>query len=441
MKSFDDELNDAIQKALHDSFENFERKPGASIDQKIYEALDKPTRVRPLLLSAAAVLLLLLGFGVKEMNERYASLRAITRSRATNEELKEGTNVVPLHGSIVVSADQPSHTHRSAHANPAKPNVRRPLRTATPAKPASILHEHAKPVPYKVKAGAGPVLPAENNTLPVMETEPALPVQIQDNAVASRAIDANEIATGRLVPLPVDLAMPEISFDANVEDSTLLEPEPRPVREKLDFPRYQPSDKKSFAWIFNLSATNTFQSIYLLPNAESRILKVSFPVSTANLGYKFSAGFQTLGLQWLFHYSHLSWKAEYIYAIDEFKADEQGANRYVFERLGKAETVTSKVELAGVGIKKQFDFKGKRSGRFFAQIGADYSRQLQSSGRNFLTGSISAGKIFTVNKTTDFIVGPYFEYNFNKVPTAEYSIKVRPNQVGLSLGLRMNRTK
>lgn len=441
MKSFDDELNDAIQKALHDSFENFERKPRASIDQKIYEALDKPARVRPLLLSAAAVLLLLLGFGVKEMSERYASFRAITRSRATNEELKERANVVPLHGNIVVSTDQPSHTRHNASVNPARPNIHRPLKTTAPAKPASMLHGHTKPVPYKVKAGAEAVLPAQNNTSPVIESEHALPVQIQDNAVAYHDMDVNEIATGRVVPLPVDLAMPAISLDLNSEDSTSGEPEPRPVREKLDFPRYQPSDKKSFAWIFNLSATNTFQSIYLLPNAESRILKVSFPVSTANLGYKFSAGFQTLGLQWLFHYSHLSWKAEYIYAIDEFKADEQGANRYVFERLGKAETVTSKVELAGVGIKKQFDFKGKRSGRFFTQIGADYSRQLQSSGRNFLTGSISAGKVFTMNKNTDLIIGPYFEYNFNKVPTAEYSIKVRPNQVGLSLGLRMNRAK
>ena len=166
MKSFDDELNDAIQKALHDSFENFERKPGASIDQKIYDALDKPARVRPLLLSAAAVLLLLLGFGVKEMSERYASLRSITRSRATNEELKEGANVVPLHGNIVVSADEPSHTHHSARTNPSKPNVRKPLKTAAPAKPANMLHEPAKPVFNKAKAGAGPVHPVETTRCP-----------------------------------------------------------------------------------------------------------------------------------------------------------------------------------------------------------------------------------------------------------------------------------
>ena len=441
MKSFDDELNDAIQKALHDSFENFERKPGASIDQKIYDALDKPARIRPLLLFAAAALLLLLGFGVKEMSERYASFQSITRSQSasTQEEPKENATVVPLHGSIVVSADQPSQEKNTIRANAAKPTIRKPLKTTAPEKPANILHEHSKPVSTKVRVGAGPILRAENHALPFMESEHTLPVQIPNNPIGR--INVNAIAIGRLSSLPVDLVMPEISHAVNAGDSTLQAPEPQPAREKLDFPRYQPSNKKSFAWLFNLSATNTFQSIYLLPNAESRILKVSFPVSTANLGYKLSAGFQTLGFQWLFHYSHLSWKAEYIYAIDEFKADEQGANRYVFERLGKAETVTSKVELAGIGIKKQFDFKGKRTGRFFARIGADYSRQLQSSGQNFVTGAISAGKIFTVNKTTDLTIGPYFEYNFNKVPTSEYSIKVRPNQVGLSVGLRINRMK
>ena len=191
---------------------------------------------------------------------------------------------------------------------------------------------------------------------------------MQEDAITYRNIDANPIATGSLALPPVDLAMPEISYDVNSEDSTLQAPEARPVREKLDFPRYQPSDKKSFAWIFNLSATNTFQSIYLLPNAESRILKVSFPVSTANLGYKLSAGFQTLGFQWLFHYSHLSWKAEYIYAIDEFKADEQGANRYVFERLGKAETVTSKVELAGIGVKSSSISKANVADAFLRKL-------------------------------------------------------------------------
>lgn len=439
MKSFDDELNDAIQKALHDSFENFERKPGASIDQKIYDALDKPAKVRPLLLSTAAALLLLLGFGVKEISERYASFRSITHSRTINNEHKENATVVPLHGSIVVNADQPSQEKNAIRTNAAKPTIRKTRKTVPSENPANILPERSKPVFTKAKTSPEPVLRAENHALAFLESGHALPVQTAINPIGR--INVNAIAIGRLSSLPVDLVMPEISDAANAGDSALQAPESQPVREKLDFPRYQPSNKKSFAWLFNLSATNTFQSIYLLPNAESRILKVSFPVSTANLGYKLSAGFQTLGFQWLFHYSHLSWKAEYIYAIDEFKADEQGANRYVFERLGKAETVTSKVELAGIGIKKQFDFKGKRTGRFFARIGADYSRQLQSSGQNFVTGAISAGKAFTMNKNTDLTIGPYFEYNFNKVPTAEYSIKVRPNQVGLSVGLRVNRTR
>ncbi|MBO9616293.1 MAG: hypothetical protein J7619_26600 [Dyadobacter sp.] len=441
MKSFDDELNDAIQKALHDSFENFERKPGASIDQKIYEALDKPSRVRPLLLFAAATLLLLLGFGVVEMRDRYTSFRSITDSRPTNQALEETASVVPLHGNIVVSADQPSHAQNSTHANLAKPGIRKPQETVAPVKTAHIHsdRERAKPAFEKIRAVAAPVSPAKNNLPTVTGGEYTLPVQTTSSPVSHASVSA--IAPGSLSPLLVDLTMPEISDVSHAEDSTLQAPANQPVKEKLDFPRYQPSDKKSFAWLFNLTATNTFQSIYLLPNAESRILKVSFPVSTANLGYKLGAGFQIAGFQWLFHYSHLSWKAEYIYAIDEFKADEEGANRYVFERLGKAETVTSKVELAGIGLKKQFNFKSKRTGRFFTQIGVDYSRQLQSSGQNFITGALSAGKVLTVNKTTDLTVGPYFEYNFNKVHTAEYSIKVRPNQVGLSVGLRINRTK
>jgi hypothetical protein len=438
MKSFDDELNDAIRKALHDSFENFEKKPGASIDQKIHDALDRPSRIRPLWLFAAATLLLLLGFGVTEMHERYTSFRAITHSQPTREEPKESATVVPLHGSILVNADQPTDQKKGSHTNPPKAPIRRPLKKAAPLKTTEILHAHAKPATGKVRHDAGLVFTAHNRPVPVMaHTGYALPAQKQESRIAH----ANPITIGEPAPLPVDLAMPEISSMKSAEDSVSNVPAHEAAREKLDLPRYQPPGKKSFAWLFNLTATNTFQSIYLLPNAESRILKVSFPVSTANLGYKFSAGFQTLGFQWLFHYSHLSWKAEYIYAIDEFKADEEGANRYVFERLGKAETVTSKAELAGIGIKKQFDFKGKRTGRFFAQMGLDYSRQLQSSGQDFVTGTISAGKVFAVNKTTDLVIGPYFEYNFNKVATAEYSIKVRPNQAGLSVGLRINRTR
>src|SRR5690606_16740838 len=158
--------------------------------------------------------------------------------------------------------------------------------------------------------------------------------------------------SGDLAPLPVALVLPEITHTVRAGDSTFQFVTPRSIQKKLDIPKYQPSEKKSFAWLFNLAATNTFQIVSLFPKPESRILKVSFPVSTANIGYNFGAGFQTMGFQILLKYSHLSWKAEYVYATDELKADEHEPKRYVFERLGKAETVTSKLDMAGIGVKK-----------------------------------------------------------------------------------------
>lgn len=428
MKSFDDELNDAIQKVLHDSFENFGKEPRASIDQKIYKALNKPARVRPLIwLSSAAMLLLLAGFGVMKMRGRYDALRSITHAGSAGRASIDTATTVGRTGGSVVKVGRPSHTENYSDINTAESVIGDSFEIDTYSKPANTFQEN-----WELASDN-----ARNNAEPVFANA------ISQSSAAERGdmLSASPIPAHALLALPVTLALPEIGDPASADNSTLTAAVPRPEPKRLDFPQYQPSDKKSFAWLFNVNATNTFQSIYLLPNAESRILKVSFPVSTANLGYKFSAGFQAMGLQTLFNYSHMSWKAEYIYAIDEFKADEHETDRYVIERLGKAETVTSKMDMAGIGIRKQLDFKGRRTGRFFAQFGLDYSRQIRTDGHDFLGGSMSAGKIIAVNKNTDLIVGPYFQYSFAKVPTAEYSIKVRPNQVGLSAGLRINRTK
>ncbi|TLV01526.1 hypothetical protein [Dyadobacter luticola] len=410
MNSYEDELNDAIQKALQNSLGNLEKMPEASVDKKIYKALrSKSRKPRPLILLSAVGLLMMLGFGIYSLS-----------------------------GHEVFSKNKNHHAVTSK-----KPVTK--LKTVTDAENKTVKNREASTVNTVLNVTKTDQKKKNLNTIPTIYLPYQLPPPDEHRTVFDVEKPVNPLFTSNVVPIPVAMRLPEIGIADSTPDSAaaavVAEEETKSVWEKLDIPKIDPVKSKSYAWLFNVVATHTFQSIYLLPSAQSRILKVSFPNSVGNLGYKFSAGVQAGGFQVLLNYSHLRWKAEYVFAVDEFKADEYASKKYVFERLGVAQTVANKLDIIGVGVNKQLNFKSRHLGRTFGQFGFAYARPLQAGSQNFLSGNISAGKKIMLNAKTDLTIGPYFEYHFMKVQTDQPSIKARPNQLGLSVGLRLNGTR
>jgi hypothetical protein len=144
---------------------------------------------------------------------------------------------------------------------------------------------------------------------------------------------------------------------------------------------------------------------------------------------------QVKGYQLLVNYSHLQYQTEYLYASEEFAAEPVNAS-YQFKRLGTARTVKSAFDIIGVAVKKNIDFETKALGALYAQFGMEYSRSVPGQDQQFLSASASVGKRIFTGPRASMVIGPFFEYNIIRIRTSEENIKIRPNQVGISLGLR-----
>ncbi|WP_026631358.1 hypothetical protein [Dyadobacter alkalitolerans] len=425
MKSSDDELNDAIKNALKSSFENLERKPGASLDERIYKELGHQPSRKPLwaafgLLAVMGVLFLwYVNAGRKDMGA--ASTKPVT-GNVTPKALPEQNKVkinVKNQGSetgINTTAEAPSAIHDDH-------KVVSEHRVAVKKK-AKIQFENQ---PAATQSG---ILDLSQNFKLNNQQIASAHDQAYDKSVAPTHIDnihVTELDLHHVLKYPA-LPLPMIT-------APLLATTPDSVAQNVA--DNKPAGSWKPAMLVSFSGTNTSQSVYLLPSAHSRILKVSFPNSVANIGYKIGVGMQVKSYQLMLNYSHLQYQTEYVYALEEFTAVPTNAS-YNFRRLGTARVVKSTFDVVGLAARKHFDFETKPLGALYAQIGMEYSRSVTGSDQQLLAATIAAGKrIFTGPKAT-ILIGPFFEYNLLRMLTAEENVKIRTNQVGISLGLKFN---
>ncbi|MCF2519173.1 hypothetical protein [Dyadobacter sp. CY351] len=425
MKSSDDELNDAIKNALKTSLGNFERKPGASLDERIYKKLGhKPSR-KPLwaafgLLAVIGVLSLwYVNAGRKEIGA--VSTKPVTGNvtpKALPEQNKAKINVKNQGRETVLNT-----TAEAPSAIIDDPKVVSENRVAVKKK-ARIQSENQSPatqsgtldLPQNTKTNAQQIASADEQAYGNF----VAPTHIGNIHVTE--LDLHHVLKYPALPLPMITA----PLLATTPDSILQN-----VADKKSAGSWKP------AMLVNFSGTNTSQSVYLLPSAHSRILKVSFPNSLANIGYKIGVGMQVKSYQLMLNYSHLQYQTEFVYALEEFTAVPTNAS-YNFRRLGAARVVKSAFDVVGLAARKHFDFETKPLGALYAQIGMEYSRSVSGSDQQLLAATIAAGKrIFTGPKAT-ILIGPFFEYNIIRMLTAEENVKIRTNQVGISLGLKFN---
>jgi hypothetical protein len=424
MKSSDDELNDAIKNALKGSLGNFERKPKVSLDERIYRALGQQPNRKPLWAAlgfaalTAVLFLWYMNAGNEDMAVKVSQPVIANVTQKALPDQKKGKSYGKSKGSeagVDMAAKAPSAVnagHRIISERPVAPkrkakNLSESQPLTSPSKPLDL--------PQKTK-------------LETHRTESA-----GDQVVSDSFDDPADVANANVKELDLRGVLKYSTFRLPLITVPMLESRKDSAAQNVA--DKNPAGSWKPAMLVNFSGTNTSQSVYLLPSAHSRILKVSFPNSIANIGYKIGLGVQAKGYQLLLNYSHLQYQTQYVYAIDEFTAEPTNAS-YNFRRLGMARTVKSKFDIVGVAAKKQFDFQFKSLSALYAQLGMEYSRSITDTDQQLLSASLAVGKrIFAGHKAT-IVIGPFFEYNILRILTTEENVKVRPNQAGISLGFK-----
>lgn len=430
MKSFDDELNDAIRNALKGPLGNFERKPKASLDERIYRELGQTSNRKPLwaVLSLAAVIGLL---GLWYVND--SKINGVTE-KTIHASGKLATRGPAQKVQPVYKKDELGKSKRVAEIaakaplNPAPddrilPKNRMAASPQSALKPERKLKPSASEMPFSEPATGtetGEHYLAGDNAAGIRSGDPGHVFDNKNHADHIKELEFLNASKYPTLPMPqVTVPMSQSRADSSGQDIAVK----------------KPADSWKPAMLVYVSATNTSQSVYLLPSAHSRILKVSFPNSIANIGYKVGFGMQAKGYQLLINYSHLQYQTEYVYGLEEFTAEPANAS-YNFKRLGAARTVKSAFDIVGMAAKKNVDFETRALGALYAQLGMEYSRSVMGPDQQLLSASLSAGKRIFASPKATIVIGPFFEYNILRIPTSEENVKIRPNQVGISLGLK-----
>jgi hypothetical protein len=428
MRSSDDELNDAIKNALKAELGNFERKPKASLDERIYIELGQKPNRKPLwaALSIAAFLGLAVFWYVSDKDRNVIGKTKIVAGNAKQKPAGEQDKAT--FGQVKDKVNKRDNVISIAAKAPSEPTTEnRTLKGQTKTPKAKTRFENQQKATQLESTFSNPTREPENREDYIGDDNGLAGESDQQNnffdynndAYHIEKLDLLNAAKYPTVPLPL-ITLPILQ---DKTDSVETE-----ITEKKPASSWKP------AMLVNVSLTNTSQRVYLLPSTHSRVLKVSFPNSVANIGYKMGLGMQVKGYQLLVNYSHLQYQTEYLYALKEFAAEPANAS-YRFKRLGTARTVKSAFDIIGVAAKKNIDFETKALGALYAQLGMEYSRSVMGSNQQLLSASASAGKRIYAGPKASIVIGPFFEYNILRIATSEENVKIRPNQVGISLGL------
>ncbi len=271
--------------------------------------------------------------------------------------------------------------------------------------------------------------------------------------LTSRSRDPEVLADERntfqsIEPIPLRLFPQSFSFIRIHSHAGLIQPIPASA---VSYPSPQKFEKQhrrklhsqsatnntGYTWLVSVVPLTTLQRVVLLPKADSRVQDVIFPNGlTQTSGFKASLGIEKKGVQATLNVSQFHLRSYYQYSTDQYVVDENATNQYTIKRLGVTDTTNFSVQTIGLSLRKQIHFGSPLVGRLFTTIGAEYAHSFAGPTNQFFFVNLTAGKHITLSRQAALSIGPYLDYSFTQLLTAN-QLRVRPYQVGLSIGLRL----
>jgi hypothetical protein len=198
---------------------------------------------------------------------------------------------------------------------------------------------------------------------------------------------------------------------------------------------------KGFGFVFNVTPLNTIQVLTVKASPGVIYQNVSVPsgISLPRLGYKVSGGLTKNNFQFLLSYGQLSQSFGYEIASDEFELNTKDSKDLNFVPKGIQYQEYHKLSFVGIGLKRHNLIRNASVFQnYFGDVGLEFSREFRTD-TNVLWGNVAIGKQFSINKSTWLTIGPYAEYSFTKMINPDTRFKIKPYQIGLSIGIKYRR--
>lgn len=425
MKTSEEKLNEALQAALKRKFDDFEDQPAPAAYRNIRASLKQPRTYKYLLLS---LLVLFIFVGGVTLDQYWMGRVAGGKTPATAAAGKK---------TAVKVAGKPAEMRAAGGKTLATAAARKTPATAAVRTASVLAIVRITPSPARVPAVASVL--HRKHLAPVSAFKPANPGESKSNSrlplVDSMASPVAMVSHQNETGLYLSPGLLE-SRQAGWQRNTLQLPvvttreseKPHAIHTKL----------QRVSWIFNLSGLKTYQILSVPESVEQNFQNFRFPAAFAfeSIGYKMSAGFEKKGFQVLLHYSSFRQSYSYEVAGNEYVLEQLGLTDYKFVRPGTIVQENRKMDLLGVGLRKEVLWGNSFSAGYFASVGVEYAQALQSQQG---TGWINAGlgRQLPLSRKAVLHLGPYAEFTPFKIKGQNSLILNQPYRVGISMSLKL----
>ncbi len=460
MKSSDERIDEELRKALRERFDNFERLPDPTLREKIFQGLGGGTSMVQTGLVASLLLLIaltatvyLVSYSVEKNNEMVAgvkhvakefsnTLTTVPKSPAQQRKAREsvatkvGIGADPAESQRVLSVDSNAERKAGEVIQVSIPRATRPAAQSYRYKREDVVKqiEAARSEGSSfgsVRVRNKDISPADGVFLESEMTKADFGNALSDSA-ASIEDNIKELEGPSLADQDIGvldhrpLALPKYNWQP---DSLVTPGEPQK--------RYEFLFKERWSFIAGLTPLRTFQILTVRPGNGVVYQNFVLPakISAQTVGYKFSAGVERKGFQFLLNYGQFKQSYRYEIATSEFAVGPDLTGNYEVVRKGIPQEENSTVRLVGMAVKKHTVRRSHFLRNYFGDFGAEFSRDLTSR-KNMVWVNAGFGKELFVGNNVVMTVGPYFEYSLSKLRNPDNPFKIQPYQIGLSVGLR-----
>lgn len=417
MKSDYDPIDRSLRDALQRKFEKFEKIPDQAVDKKVVKDLRALLRGRALRRFSSATYFVLI-FGGLLWWYSHDQEKAVPNDALGNTAELGVMNQKSTPNQV---SNPPALRNQQAGIAPSSIDLRN-----SPAIKKTA-QEVRKPSAKDIRPDAASEYVQNAGAQKQPYTSLPLPSQTTPNSRLIQAFDYQNIAPRNTKPSEIDL-VPAIPDWRYFEPSTSIA-----QKEKRN------QDKRSgLSPVLSFTGINTFQNVIVLAQQEARLQNVELPVRIQNLGFIAEAGFQKSGFQFLVGLTHFDQHISYEIATDEYLLKEGEDGVLTPKRKGVAVAEHVRFGLLGLSLKKKFYFKSPSQRALYAQVGASFQHDLNSS---FNSGWVQfgAGRNLKISDKAVLSVGPYAGYTLNRMGSTSEAFRFRPLQIGLTTSFTLNR--
>lgn len=410
MKSPKDQAEESLRRLMSQRFETYEKEPSAQLTRSVFDTLGKIKRYRTIRVILTCLLILCIC--------TVGSFLYIEKQKVSNIE----NNVL---------STNPSAKTKTPVTSAIAQNPNKPMRETDTLGTSRVSESEKSKISEDLRIEGIGVKPL--STIPITYQQAK---QYERREVESKELtvkmDSYELASkNQLLAIlnsrPVSVYAPTFKMP---EPSNV--PKQIPVAVNIGAPRWKLT--------VGIVPTTSFQTIRIIPR-EGLIyqnFRFSEPVGIKNLGYKFQAGLERNGMQFLMSYSRFSHSVTYEVAGSEFILVPNALNGRTPVRKAKTVHDENLVEQIGIGLKRHFLFtKGALQTHYF-DLGFEATNQIGSKNHGLWLNA-TFGREFRVHGNSSLAIGPYFEYSLRKFENAGRVYLSTPYQVGASVGLRFSK--